>query len=339
MTVRTAKASILVLVLAFGAGACEDMPAGPGGLEGITQSDGVDGNAGLSLRDLFAAAVFRVQREEGSDSAMAVLSRWRDARSDEGDEGDEAAARDPEVRAVEASTVLKVFGPGLVEHATAVVGLELAETQAKAERARVVGRNDRGLQSALDSAAAALSTARAAREGTPIRALLALDDAAERLSRARRVLADAERFPTLDELYRRALEQAGEAAGPTRAEDARLIDAADRAQIEGDLAGRYERLQALRSHRADFAVGVLGDTVCTRLLADVTAGLDELDAVLTGLDRSGADVLRDRRMLETASNIRDRAAAALEAGHPSLALDLGTHAASLLDELRRRRDR
>jgi hypothetical protein len=320
---------LLVGALALAPIACEDMPAGPDALEAITESGGV-GGTGLSLRDLFAAAMFQLQREEGQDSAVAVLRRWRDMRENQPED----------LQALEAATVVRAFGPAVVDRASAVVSGELSEAGLTSGRVLAKEGLDPGeLTAALDSAAVALATARSIRRDQPELALIALQAAADQLARFRVALVDAERFPTLEELYRSALQGAGEQYTRARGDEARLMADVERASSDGNIERRYDALAALRGHRAQFTVQVLGPEAGRNLLAEIAAGIEEMRPLLDSLDRAGADVLQDRRMLEAAAAIRDRGEAALNNSDPVLALDLATHAAGVLDELRRRRVR
>jgi hypothetical protein len=321
---------VLLGALALAPTACEDMPAGPDALEAITESGGV-GGTGLSLRDLFAAAMFQLQREEGQDTAVAVLRRWREARENQPED---------HLQALEAATVVRAFGPGVVDRASAVVSGELSEATLTSGRILAKDGRDPGeLTRALDSASVALGAARTVQRDEPELALIALQAAADQLARVRVALVDAERFPTLEELYRSALDAAGEQYTRARGDEARLVADVERASSDGNIERRYSALEALRNHRAQFTVQVLGPDAGRNLLAEIASGIAEMRPLLDSLDRSGTDVIRDRRMLEAAAAIRDRGEAALHNSDPVLALDLATHAAGVLDELRRRRVR
>jgi hypothetical protein len=326
MKIRRLSSLIVLAILALAA--CEDMPAGPDALAAITEEAGAGGN-GLSLRDLFAAALFQVQREEGRDAAIAVLRRWRDARDSEAEN----------LRSIEAETVVRAFGRGAVDRASSVVKLELDGAGLAAERVLASATDGKDLQAALDSAAVALAAAEVLRAEHPERALIALQEAADQLAQLRVALVNAERFPTLEELYREALGRGGEAALRARGEEARLTADVERASGNGNIEHRYTALEALRHHRATFAVEILGESTGRELLARVARGLEELRPLLDSLDHAGANVLQDRRMLETAAVFRDRGETAMTDGQAVLALDLAAHAAGVLDELRRRRVR
>lgn len=319
----------IAVSIAFGA-ACEDMPAGPDAVEAITRSQDL-GGAGLSLRDLFTAAMFRMQREEGTDTAISVLREWREVRED--------STGAVDVRNLEASTVVRAFGDGVVDQAAAVVSGELHEASLAAERVMSVTGDVPEARSALDSAARAIAGARALRPQSAERALLALDDAAQQLARLRVSLVDADRFPTLDELYARALETDGADVPFAQAAESELVAGVEKARTEEDVNGHYTALEALRRHRAAIVVNALGEEIGRRLLVELDAQIARLASALDEGDERNSDVLVDRRMLDTVTQIRDRALAAMDNGEPAIALDLATHAAGLLDEIRRRRAR
>lgn len=308
--------------------ACEDLPAGPGGLDALAEGDVVTG--GLTLRELFAAALFRVQREEGTDSAVAVLSRWQASR----DDGSVA-------REIEAGTVVRAFGEEVVAQAAAVLAGEVREADLAASRVLANG-SDLDLESVqrgLEAAGVALSRARAESANSPVSALLVLDEAAVRLAEIRVRLVTATGLPTLEALYGRALEQAGERAVGARAAEETLLAAVDSAVATGGIDLRYEAQAALRRHRAAFAVEVLGDDVGNGILSDVGDELSRLRPQLDSLNNAGFDVARDRRMAEAAAAIAERAGGAMRDGDAVRALDLAAHAAGLVDELRRQRVR
>lgn len=324
----------LTILLAVAlAAACEDMPAGPDGLDALAAQADRAGSAGLSLRDLFAAAVFRVQRDEGTDSAVAVLGRWRDASDVDGDV--------PRVREIEAATVVRAFGEDVVQQAAAVLAGEVRDVDLAAARALASGRglDPDSVRVALAGAEAGIFRARALAARSPTEALLVLDDAAARVSDLRVRLVEARGLPTLDALYARALAEAGERAQAARDHEAGLLAAADSARVAGGLDTRYEAQAALRRHRARIAVEVLGADVGVTMLADLRRELERVRPVLDSLDRAGVDVARDRRMAEAAASIAERAAGAIGTDDPVRALDLAAHAAGLVDELRRRRVR
>lgn len=331
MTARRSLLCFALLGALSAAAACEDLPAGPGGLDALVEGNAVAG--GLSLRDLFGAALFRVQREEGTDSAVAVLSRWRAAR--------DGGAGGAVVREIEAGTVLRAFGDGVVDQAAAVLAGEVREADLAVSRVLAEGGEmDVGsVQRELEAAGAALSRARAASADSPVSALLVLDEAAARLSEIRARLVAATGLPTLDALYDRALERAGERAGAARATEATLLAAIDSAVATSGIDVRYEAQAALRRHRAAFAVDVLGNDVGSDILTDVTDELARLRPQLDSLHEAGFDVARDRRMAEAAAAIAERAGVAMRDGDPVRALDLAAHAAGLVDELRRQRVR
>lgn len=330
MGMRTVNrfACMLVLVaLALGPG-CEDLPAGPDALEALAAGEARA--SGLSLRDLFAAAMFRVQREEGTDTAIAVLQRWRTAR--------DAGADEAALRAIEANTVLRAFGPDVVAQAAAVVSGEIGQTELAATRVagNGAGVDMTAVRATLDAAGAAVERARGSARSAPDEALLLLDAAATDLNRLRAELVDAEGLPSLEALYARALAAGGTTTDEARAAEAALTAAMDSARQSGGVDERYRAQEALRAHRATVIIERLGPDIGTSMLADVGAELGRLHAVLDSLDHAGRDIGRDRRMAEAAAAIAERGSGALEAGDTARALDLAAHAAGLVDELRRR---
>lgn len=320
--------------------ACEDLPAGPD-LEALVESRGRAGASGLSLQDLFAVAVVRVQRTEGADSATAVLARWRDASEMPVDGGAEALSESREqVRALEAETVLRAFGPAVVDQAHHVVSSELGQLRPAAERAiRQEGGSHR-VQQAMDSADAALDEAVRLRGASPPDALVAVARAADRLDALRTALTDARRFPTLEELHAEALGSLRAAGERARADSAQAaIDAAETAARDAQTAGSVDRayvaLEEARTARARMVAEALGPERAARLNAALHEAAAELRAGLEDRQARSLDVSREWRMLLTATDLLQRADAALADDEPHRAIDLATHAAGLINELRR----
>jgi hypothetical protein len=332
------RAGLLASCLAVAVlAACEDLPAGPD-LDALVEARGRAGGAGLSLQDLFAVAVVRLQRTEGSDTAAAVLSRWREVR--ETSPGDTVATgeADSVLRELEAAVVVRAFGAGVADQARAVVNGELQQLRPQAQELSGAGRDAATIAAILDSADVALTRANQLRRSDPAAALVQVAIAAEQVSGLRTALADLERFPTLEELHDRAMDNL-RAAGRHASADSfalavhSLDEEARLAATAGGVEASYSALGKARMVRAAVVVEGLGMDAVNRLLLDLRETASNLRSTIDA--RPSQDLAREQRMLAAAIEILGRADTAAAEGDPVRAVDLATHSAGLLNELRR----
>ena len=78
---------------------------------------------------------------------------------------------------------------------------------------------------------------------------------------------------------------------------------------------------------------VAGPRAVRRLVEQVAARSDALRTAITALETNGYDVVRYRRMLNEAADLAQRAGTSADTGDNATALDLGSHAAGMLNAL------
>jgi hypothetical protein len=112
------------------------------------------------------------------------------------------------------------------------------------------------------------------------------------------------------------------------------LDAAARVALRSANRGTAQaKLAAVRAEQIQVVLRVLGAQTATTLVDRVAARAAQTRAVLAELDKNGRDVARYQRMLREANDLNVRAATAITKGDPATALDLGSHAAGLLNAL------
>ncbi|CAN5860331.1 hypothetical protein BH23GEM9_BH23GEM9_09550 [soil metagenome] len=304
-----------------------------------------------SLPGLLHAAIRKVYTEQGPGAARAVVNDLRrlqeEARSAH-DNGarESAAARLEAVRREELAVVLGVFGESIVPTGIAA----LKTDSARMARALAIPAVTDALLSRTDALLSRgdelrarfhdyLAQAQAAAGSDPYTALDAVTRAAAVLDLLRHVAADERRVRALDELFSEAVEQLRARNG---ADDGRsslgayneMQRAAQAAVRNGDRQLAQSALESVRGEQIRIVLDVLGSGTVDRLLDDVGYGLAELNVALAGARSGGRDVSRLGRMSASARDMHSRARAALDGGDAVAALDLGSHAAGLINTLR-----
>ncbi len=90
----------------------------------------------------------------------------------------------------------------------------------------------------------------------------------------------------------------------------------------------------MRAERIRIVRDVLGREVVERMLQDVRRAQSEAAAAMTRARAAGRDVSRLERMLDTTRDLHGRAVQAFARGDATAALDLGSHAATLVNAIR-----
>jgi hypothetical protein len=295
-----------------------------------------------SLPGLLQAAIRTVYTEHGAGAARALVDDLRRAREQTrlaraGGNG-EVAAWGAAARAEELEIVMKVFGDGVAQTTLLAVRGEASRLAAEAARAPAAARQRTGellaeLGRHLDAAEAA------SRSGA---ARVALDHAVQAgalADRAHYLLEDARRIAALPELFEGAVarlrsQDGGDAARSRLAEYNALQRRAEDVVRSGDHQRAHAALKAARDEQIRVVLEVAGAEPVGRLLQDATAALDELDVALAASRSAGRDVTRLGRMAGSARDMLGRSTAALAEGDAATALDLGSHAAGLINTLR-----
>lgn len=345
------RLSITMLVLAMLAmPACDRMPVDvqESGMAAALLLDRDASEAAAppnSLPRLLHEAIHRVYTNEGSESARAVvadLQRLREARGGAVAwlaDVDGAASDDSAIRAEEIRLVLSVLGTGVVPRV-----VDGVRTDADRLRDRVAGSEASGRELSHASTLFAeterlleLAAARLA-EGSTASALDAATRAAVQVHEVRTMLLRVSTLPTLESLFDDAVTRLRLLRGPVHARNVlerfgSLQDAAAEAVRSGDRDRAHAALTAVRREQVAVVLHVLGPDMPQRQLAIVRVALRDAGAAIERSLDAGRDVHRLERMLAVARDIEDRAADAMRAGRFDDALDLASHAASLINAL------
>jgi hypothetical protein len=302
-----------------------------------------------SLSGLLFSAIRKVYTEQGAGAARAVVNDLRRLQEEVrltqmASDREAAASRMLAVRAEELEIVLRVFGGSIVETVISAVRSDAAALQPLVE---ALPAGDPARARATDLLAqlgAHLAQAeRAASAGAGRRALDEATRAAAFSERVGQVLAETRRVAGLQELFDAAVaklhavstgEDGGDDVRSSLAAYNELQREAQQAVRTADRDRAHGALKAERDEQIRIVLDVLGPAAAHRLIDAAQRGLVELDASLKAARSAGRDVSRLSRMSATARDLLVRAGAALAAGDAHTALDLGSHAAGLINSLR-----
>jgi phage shock protein A len=96
----------------------------------------------------------------------------------------------------------------------------------------------------------------------------------------------------------------------------------------------HTALRAVRAERIRVVLEILGSEAVDQILQDVKRAHTEAAVGVTQARTAGRDVFRLERMLDTARDLYSRASQAFTRGDAATALDLGSHAATLVNSIR-----
>ena len=333
---RLRNVAFLLLAASLSA-ACEDSPIAP-----VDEADdfaltvvgptplGVR-PAPLTLPGLLHTAIHRVYTTEGPARArmlVADLTALQSVARASSDHPDSVAAVQRRAHAEQLKIVLRVFG----DEASARVITELRAEEAALHRALSDASPD-AARDMLAQAGDLLARAEKAEATAP-----ALDDAtraAALLAAARIALSEHGRIPGLDEIFRTAAARILENGNDDQ------LAAYRRAQVAADQAARapdgtraQAALDAVRDEQIRIVLSVYGPEAGQHLLMRAREAAAEVRVTLRSARDRGHDLVRLERMHATARDMLMRADAAYARGDARTAIDLGSHAVSLLNALR-----
>lgn len=323
----------LVLLLMAVSAACERAATGPS----IIEEDRARARgAPNTLPVLFDEALRTAQQRNGDDALNTALKTWE---SRQAEVQAAYAARNPAalqarlqaLRNEEIKLVVNVLG-------TSVVGRALSESNAAltAARQRITQAAQQGAQTgaaekAVDEINQLLSRATALQSSEPERALAIATEAARLLATIDDTIIELRRLRGVESLFPEVAAQLKPA--DLRAH-ARLQGEAQNALRAGERSLARAKLEAVRSEEIRLVLQASGERACVQLLGQVAASIGELRNSLNLLDADDGDALRLERMLATAHDLHQQARHAESAGDHARALDLGSHAAGLLNSMR-----
>lgn len=348
---RSRTLTLLLLTLLLGMAACDRTPVDPQDPDSelaVLLGDGAAAGVGrspLSLPGLLHSAVDRVYREQGASAARTLIMELRVLhlavqRATLAGDREDAAARMRALHAEELRIVLSVFGDPVAARVAEAVRTDADRLRSSLQELQQDGHDLPRAVEALAGVEELLVDAAAAWAAGDARASLdAATRAAALVDGVRRVLADAVRLPALEQIFDRAVARLREGGDPERVRaalaDYHRAEAAARAAVRsGDRQHAHTALEAARREQIRVILRVLGPGVVAHSLQQARSASDELATSLAAARAAGRDVSRLERMLVSARDMLQRAELAFTSGDAAAALDLGTHAAGLLNALR-----
>jgi hypothetical protein len=337
------RMTFVVIALMLAATGC-DSPSDPldgrGELAALLQAPAA--GTSLSLPALVYASVRTVYTEQGATAARALVAELRRAQHEarmaaNGSAAERGAALVRGAHEEELRIVLRVLGGPVIGHVLHAVRTDAAELAARMDVVRSSGRPVRRAEQLMAQLESLLAEAVVAeQDGAALAALDAATRAAAAADAVRHALAEAQRVHGLEDLFADAAAavRAGHGAAGADAILRRhdeLARAAAATVSTGDRVRAHDALSQVRQEQISLVIETFGAGVVRRMLVEVADAAGEATAALAAERRAGRDVSRLQRMVETARDMQGRAAAALVAGDVAGALDLGSHAAGLID--------
>ena len=323
----------LVLLLMAVSAACERAATGPSAIE---EDRARARGAPNTLPVLFDEALRTAQQRNGHDALNTALKTWE---SRQAEVQAAYAARDPAalqarlqaLRNEEIKLTVDVLGTGVVARALSESNLALMEARQRITEAAQQGAQTSAAETAADEITQLLSRATALQSSEPERALAVATEAARLLATIDDTIIELRRLRGVESLF-------PEVAAQLKPDDlrahARLQGEAQNALRDGERGLARAKLEAVRSEEIRLVLQASGERACEQLLGQVAASIGELRNSLNLLDADDGDALRLERMLATAHDLHQQARHAESAGDHARALDLGSHAAGLLNSMR-----
>lgn len=314
------------------AAACDRTPTGVDDVGALISS------SRSTLPALFRESIAKADRTDGPRAVDHLLAEWRSLQEEL-----KAAAPNASRGAIQAKLaaihneeleiVEKVLGPRVVTRLIGDNNVGLAEARAHIMGAEASGVDMAAARSVADEVEKKMTIARRALAAARTRdALDAGTGAAATLAGLRYFLIEGRRIagletllPIVAEKLKAANDEATLAALQT------LRTQTTEALRSDDRAASQLRLAELRRQNIKVVLRVLGNDVAARIVDDVDARAKEVRATVAELKTNGRDVLKLERMTREAVDLNSRARAALRKGDAETALDLGSHAAGLLN--------
>jgi hypothetical protein len=329
--------------------ACDHAPVDPldprADLTSLLASDDAapDGTSMLALPGLVQAAVRKVYAEQGIAAAAALVEPLRRLHEEVQAEraGDSAGAGDAleRLHAEEIRILLHVFGDALAGRVLAAVRSDavlLADTVAGLEstgrRVPRAGASLARVDALLQEGDAFLA------QGDAPAALGAAGRAAKEADAIRRSFAEASRLPTVGVMFEEAVDRLRASDTYTaerEIEKYRAVEAAAQVAIRnGNRDQAHAAVDVVRREQIQLVLSILGPAAAERTVRAAEQARVATEADLARAAAAGRDVFRLDRMLKVARDLNGRADRAFRRGDAATALDLGSHAADLIDTVR-----
>lgn len=338
----------VTLFLAAAITACDRAPTEPR-LRGLVDliaanEKGTTASASSTLPALLSQAVAKLEKEEGHvgvETAFADWTKLQDQLQAQVVASDRSAvqAKLAAIHAEELRIVLRELGQSVVTRVLSETNVGMAEAGALIVNAQAAGEDmSRALTIAQQVRRTSAAASKALAADEYVKALDLATQSASLLNGLTYFLVELRRIDGIEALYPRAVGQIASTKGAAAADaltaDVKVLDAAARTALRSaNRSTAQAKLSAVRAEQIQVVLDVLGERAATTLVERVATRISQTRAVLSELDRSGRDVARYQRMLREANDLNVRAATAISKGDPATALDLGSHAAGLLNAL------
>lgn len=325
---------LLLLLLLTGAAACEQAVVDPSSVEERMARLSHSGPAN-TLPALLQDALLAAERRHGAAAVGELLESWevRQAAVQAAYKAGDAAAVQAglqSLRREELRIVMESLGPEIVTRVLSQSNQALAGTRARISAAAQRGADVQAAESSVAQVNELLSRATALSKQDPARALALATDAAGLLAIIGDMTVELQRVRGVDELFPQIA--AGLPAAELR-QHARLHGEAHNALRSGQRQRASAKLEAVRAEEIRLVLQASENRASATLLAQVGRLGAELRPTVRARQDAGHDVVRLQRMLNTATDLHNRARRAEAIGDHATALDLGSHAAGLLNSL------
>jgi hypothetical protein len=297
-----------------------------------------------TLPTLFREAIGVVEKAEGRRAVESLLANWRALQEDLMTSSATASRSAVEVQlaaihAEQLRVVRRVLGDAVITRVVSETDRGLAAARRQLELAEMAGADVTAAKSAARQVRDGLVAANAAvSEREPDNALDQATRSAALLGGLHYHLVELRRVPGLETLYPQAFEKLkqheSDVGVTTLLADLEAREAQARMALRsGDRDQAHESLAQVRAEQIRIVQRGLGSAAALRLVEQVRARAREARGTLDSLSAIGTDVVKHERMLKHALDLNQRAAASLATGDHGAALDLGSHAAGLLNAL------
>lgn len=295
-------------------------------------------NSSSTLPALFRESITKVEHAQGPRAVDNLLLQWRTLQEELKTEAPTAsrAATQAKLAAIhneELKIVEKVLGPRVITRLIGDLNVGLAEARAHVMGAQAGGADMSSAWSVMQEIESKLSAARTAVAASKNReALDAATSATATLAGLRYFLVEGRRISGLESLLPRIAEQLKQQNDTeTLARLEQLKRETSRALRSSDRTAAQLKLAELRRQNIAVVLQVLGAEAAERIIDDVDVRAREVLATVAALKASGRDIVKLERMTREAIDLNTRARAALKKGDAETALDLGSHAAGILN--------
>lgn len=289
-----------------------------------------------TLQALFEEALRVAQRRHGPDALENALAAWEDrqAAAQAAHAAADPGALQAELRAMhveETRFVLDVLGPGVISRVLSESNVGLANARLRLIEAARQGAQTGAAEASAQEISQLLSRATALVSSDPAQALEVATEAARLLAGIDDAIIELRRLRGVETLF-------PELAPRLQSEDlrahVRLQTEAHAALRAGQRAEASQKLAAVRSEEIRLVLKATNNAAAGQLLQQVEVAFAELRHHLQAEKAGGVSAVRRERMLATAHDLFEQAKAAETRGDHARALDLGSHAAGLLNSLR-----